>query len=128
MDEKTNQNMIALKMRELELKIQKSEIELEIKKGNICTINSAKAAINSLVTLFISQLAALNEEITHIIPTITPNQFESFTDLLDSYRKVLGNTSVNLSIESLEAHRESLRDTERENKRKQRAKNKAKGV
>lgn len=98
-DEELRHIKLALDVKAKRHELKEKEFKLELQKDKVCRIEVAQCAIQQLQGLYLEQLSSIPTELQQIAPEIAPNQYQKILDLIDTFKRVLGKTAVELTFE-----------------------------
>lgn len=106
------------KMRQLELGVEKEELNLEERKNNICRIDVALAEFDKFLVDFVEMLTSLPDTIQGFIPETTPDQYKKIQDYIDDQLQRLAKKRLYLAIESTAQEKALATATKEESQKK----------
>lgn len=93
------------RMRQLELAVQKDELSLADKAGELCRIDIALAEFDKFLVDFVRMIKQIPDKVQSVIPQTQPEQYAEIQKFIDDSLQRLSQSRLHLTIESTKAEK-----------------------
>lgn len=107
-----------VKLRQLEINVEKDALALEDKKGNLCRIDLALAEFDNFLRDFVEMIKQFPDFVQKTVKSTNPDEYKILQDFIDDNIQRMGQKRLYLAIESTAEERRLVSQSTYESKQK----------